>query len=225
MSNIVMRAALGASLLALVSTAAATGERLPVLLVSSSNFFDRACPNYYRQGNDPNVMADIADQYCTCIAGGIESQGLGYEVLDFLGRTYSEDLTTFMHEYPNGEAWMQAFFAAEEQCKNADYGSNEPPPDYNGPNPPPGPIEAASWGGIVRSGPGQNYRKLGTLEQGEHVMLLENTSIMENGYPWWRIEFWGSRAGYQWGGILCSLNEPMQGIPRDLPVRKLPCTV
>lgn len=211
MSNRILRVALGASLLAPVAAAASAGERLPVVLVSSSNFFDRACPAYYRQGNDQNVLPEFAEPFCTCIAGNIEAQGLGYEVLDFLGRTYSEDLTTFIHEYPNGEAWMEAFFAADEQCRNADYGSNEPPPDQE-PNPPPASIEAASWGGVVRDGPGQNYRKLGTLEEGEHVMLLENTSIMFNGYPWWRIEFWGSREGYQWGGILCSLNEPMEGI-------------
>jgi hypothetical protein len=108
---------------------------------------------------------------------------------------------------------MEAFFASAEQCDSQDYGSNEPPPGYdNEPNPPPGPIEAGSWGGKVRSGPGQNYRHIASLEQGEHVMLLENTSIYENGFPWWRIEYWGSREGYQWGGILCSLNAPMEGI-------------
>ena len=215
--RVVLGAALGVSLLAPLANAASAGERLPVMLVSSSGAFDRACPRYYRQGNDPDVMTSIAAEFCTCIASNVEAQGLGSEVLDFLARTYSEDLTAFIHEYPNGDAWMEAYFAAEQQCKNnTDFGSNEPPPDQE-PNPPPGSIEAASWGGVVRDGPGQNYRKLGTLEEGEHVMLLENTSVMWNGYPWWRIEFWGSREGYQWGGILCSLNEPMEGIYETCP--------
>ncbi len=184
---------------------------LPILLVSSSGAFDRACPRYYRQGNDPDVLSEIATEYCGCIAGNVEAQGLGYEMLDFLARTYSEDLTTFIHEYPNGENWMQAYFAAEEQCKNnTDFGSNQPPAEQE-PNPPPGPIEAGSWGGIVRDGPGRQYRKLGSLEQGERIMLLENTSVWDNGYPWWRIEFWGGREGYQWGGIICGLDAPIEG--------------
>lgn len=207
-----IRAALGALLFASMPAAAAAGERLPVLRVSSSGAFDRACVSYYRQGNDPDVLPDIAGEFCACLAAELEGKGLGRDALAFFARTYSEDLTTFIHEYPDGDAWMEASFRADSQCKNNhDYGSNQPPADI-GSNPPPGPIEAASWGGIVREGPGQNYRKLGALEQGEHVMLLENTSVMENGYPWWRIEFWGSREGYQWGGILCSLNEPMEGV-------------
>lgn len=218
----VLGAAVGASLF-LLSASAYAAERLPmsvpaatglpIVNVSSSARFDRACPNYYRQGNDANVLPEFADQYCTCIASNMEAQGLGDPaVMDFLARTYSEDLTAFIDEYPNGEAWMEAFFASAEQCNNQDYGSNEPPADNNEPNPPPGAIPAGSWGGIVRDGPGQNYRRVASLEQGEHVMLLENTSVYFNGFPWWYIEFRGGRTGYQWGGILCSLNAPMEGI-------------
>lgn len=212
MPNGILRAA-GALVFVSVSTAAFSGERPPVVLVSSSNAFDRACVNYYRQGNDTDVLPEIASEFCTCLAAELEGEGLGRDALAFFARTYSEDLTTFIHEYPKGDAWMEASFRADKQCKNNhDYGSNEPPADENAPNPPPGPIEAGSWGGIVRDGPGRNHRKLGSLEQGEHVMLLENTSVMEDGYPWWRIEFRGSREGYQWGGILCSLDEPMGGV-------------
>ncbi len=210
MPNRILRAA-GALVFASVPPAVFAGERLPVVLVSS-NAFDRACVNYYRQGNDADVQPVIASEFCTCLAAELEGEGLGRDAFAFFARTYSEDLTTFIHEYPNGDAWMEASFRADKQCKNNhDYGSNEPPGEQE-PNPPPGPIEAASWGGIVRDGPGRNYRKLGSLEQGEHVMLLENTSVMEDGYPWWRIEFRGSREGYQWGGILCSLDEPMEGV-------------
>lgn len=210
MSHRISSATLVMALLASASAASA-GEYLPVMLVSS-NAFDRACVNYYRQGNDTDVLPGIASELCTCLAAELEGEGLGRDAFDFFARTYSEDLTTFIHEYPNGDAWMDASFRADKQCKNNhDYGSNEPPGEQE-PNPPPGPIEAASWGGIVRDGPGRNYRKLGSLEQGEHVMLLENTSVMEDGYPWWRIEFWGRREGYQWGGILCSLDEPMEGV-------------
>ena len=190
-----------------VPTAAFAGERLPVIKVSSSSGFDRACVNYYRQGNDQDVLPEFASQFCTCMAAELEH--LGTDALDFFGRTYSEDLTTFIHEYPEGDSWMQASFAADSQCKNADYGSNEPPPETE-PNPPPSPfgdaIEAGSWGGIVRSGPGQEFSRVANLAEGEHVYLLELTNEMFNGYPWWQIAFHGERKGYMWGGILCGLD-------------------
>lgn len=109
--------------------------------------------------------------FCYCIASGIDAQGLGGEVMDFLGRTYAEDLTAFIDDYPNGNDWMEAYLAAEQQCKAADYGDNQPPEEE--PNPPPGPIEAGSWGGIVRDGPGQQHRRIATLEEGERVLLIE----------------------------------------------------
>lgn len=181
------------------------GERLPVLLVSSSPRFDRACTAYYRQGNDPDVLTEFAKPFCTCL--GAEYEHLGTDALDFFARTYSEDLTAFIDEYSEGQYWMDYTGAADKSCKENDYGSNEAP------NPPPALIPAGSWGGVVRSGPGGKYSRIGTLEQGEHVMLMENTGVMWNGYPWWKIEIWGGNAiGYQWGGILCSLNAPMEGI-------------
>ena len=71
-----------------VPTAAFAGERLPVIKVSSSSGFDRACVNYYRQGNDQDVLPEFASQFCTCMAAELEH--LGTDALDFFGRTYSE---------------------------------------------------------------------------------------------------------------------------------------
>ena len=143
------------------------------------------------------------------------AQGLGSEVLDFLARTYSEDLTTFIHEYPHGEDWMQAYFAAEEQCKNnTDFGSNEPPADAGGAD---FPVAAGSWGGIVRTGPGQQYPRLTSLGEGERITLLENTGIVANDYPWFRIQYRGRREGYQWGGIICSLGDQVEGTFETCP--------
>lgn len=65
---------------------------------------------------------------------------------------------------------------------------------------------------MVRDGPGKNFRKVANLKEGERVTLIENTGKMFNDYPWWKIEFSGRRSGYQWGGILCSLDAPMDGI-------------
>jgi hypothetical protein len=189
--------------------ASAAGERLPVVLVSDSPAFDRACVVYYRQGNDPDVTRDIAAQFCQCLAGEYASYGLGEDALDFFARTLSEDLTAFINEYPEGESWMQQSFRADRQCKNADYGSNEPPPaDTNQGG---FPFEAATWGGVVRSGPGQEFSRLASLAEGERITLVENTGVFWNDYPWFKILYYGNRRGYQWGGIICSLGNPIEG--------------
>ncbi len=66
------------------------------------------------------------------------------------------------------------------------------------------PTAAGSWGGVVRDGPGQSYRKVDSLQEGDPVTLLGPTDVIENGYPWFRIAYPGGGSGFQWGGILCS---------------------
>jgi hypothetical protein len=71
-----------------------------------------------------------------------------------------------------------------------------PPDDF--------PVVAASWGGVVRDGPGQSYRKVDSLEEGQSVTLMARTDVVENGFPWFKIAYEGDGKGYQWGGILCA---------------------
>ncbi len=73
------------------------------------------------------------------------------------------------------------------------------------------PIRAASGGGVVRGGPGTNYRKLSSLRQFEALTVVANTGVMMNGYPWFQIRYRGGRNGYQWGGLICSTNRPFSG--------------
>jgi len=73
-------------------------------------------------------------------------------------------------------------------------------------------IEAGSWGGKVRSGPGTNYQQVGSLQNGDPVRLLEDTRVMMNGYPWHRISYDGGKIGYQWGGILCGFGNRIGGV-------------
>ncbi len=75
-------------------------------------------------------------------------------------------------------------------------------------------IEAGSWGGKVRSGPGTQYSQIGSLRNGDPVRLLEDTRVMMNGYPWYRISYNNGRTGYQWGGILCGFGNPIGGVHR-----------
>ena len=79
------------------------------------------------------------------------------------------------------------------------------------------PVPAGSWAGKVRSGPGQNYAQVGSLNEGEDVVLLENTGVMMNGYPWFRIRFRNNREGYKWGGILCAKRVPVDGVYKQCP--------
>lgn len=73
------------------------------------------------------------------------------------------------------------------------------------------PIQAASGGGVVRGGPGTNHRRLGSLRQFERVTVTGNTGVMMNGYPWFKIRYRGGRSGYQWGGLICSMDRPFAG--------------
>ena len=80
---------------------------------------------------------------------------------------------------------------------------------------PPGfdrPIEAGSWGGIVRNGPGMNHARIALLREGERVTLLYNTGIVWNDYPWFLIRLSDGRLGFQWGGILCQRTVPVEGV-------------
>jgi hypothetical protein len=78
-------------------------------------------------------------------------------------------------------------------------------PDFNRPT------DAGSWGGVVRSGPGQTYARLVALREGERVALLFNTGIMWNDYPWFLIRFRDGQLGFMWGGILCSRGAQVPG--------------
>lgn len=69
---------------------------------------------------------------------------------------------------------------------------------------------AKSWGGIVRSGPGLEYDKLGSVAERTPIEILARTGDIMNGYPWFQIRF-GDGVGYQWGGIICGVNQPIDG--------------
>jgi hypothetical protein len=73
------------------------------------------------------------------------------------------------------------------------------------------PVEAGSWGGIVRNGPGQSHARLASLREGERVTLLANTGVVWNDYPWFLIRFRDGQLGFMWGGILCSRGAQVEG--------------
>ncbi len=177
---------------------------------SVSADFDRACVGYYMEGNDPEVDPAAAPAFCACLADRHVRSGLRRDALDFLARTYTGDVTTFLQEYTSGDAWMEQSVRAEAACKPERAGAgavgrqSDAEPGATGVFP----RAAGSWGGIVRSGPGRQYERVDSLSEGERIVLLERTAVAEDGHPWLRIRYRGEREGYQWGGILCSVQGP-----------------
>jgi hypothetical protein len=88
-----------------------------------------------------------------------------------------------------------------------------PPPAANDEFPTP----AGSWGGIVRDGPGQDHRKLDSLEEGERISLMGRSDVVVDGYPWFKIWYRGERKGYMWGGILCSVGAERPDLYKTCP--------
>ena len=79
------------------------------------------------------------------------------------------------------------------------------------------PVQAASGGGIVRSGPGTNYRRLGSLRQFEPVTVMGDTGVMMNGYPWFEVRDMQGAGGFHWGGIICWTTVPVDGVFQSCP--------
>jgi hypothetical protein len=79
------------------------------------------------------------------------------------------------------------------------------------------PFAAGSWGGILRDGPGQHFRKVASLKEGEPVTLLERADISENGFPWFKLVTRKGQTGYQWGGILCAIGNEQPGLFQTCP--------
>ena len=152
------------------------------------------------------------------IAAGLLSPAFGPELLPALnqGRALAEPAGTTekeafesAKELGTADAW-NAFIANYPSGFHADLARaylkklGDQPPAAALPPTDDFPIVAGSWGGVVRDGPGQNHRKVDSLEEGQQVTLMARTDVMENGYPWFKIAYEGEGKGYQWGGILCS---------------------
>ncbi len=80
------------------------------------------------------------------------------------------------------------------------------------------PLEAGSWGGIVRSGPAKGYPQQDSLGEGEAVTLMGVAPGLDGGYPWFKIAYGPNGIkGYMWGGILCSKTGPRADLFQTCP--------
>jgi hypothetical protein len=63
-----------------------------------------------------------------------------------------------------------------------------------------------SYGGVLRSGPGMNYRRIGSLSEGDWIEVLEATDEWMGDYQWFYVNS-PLGEGYHWGGIFCTRDE------------------
>lgn len=69
-----------------------------------------------------------------------------------------------------------------------------------------------SLGGKLRVGPGTQYARAGSLAEGTRITILRNTGVRIDGYDWFEIATRNGTRGYQWGGIMCSNGNQIDGI-------------
>jgi len=79
------------------------------------------------------------------------------------------------------------------------------------------PALANSLGGRLRSGPGLDFITRTVLPAKTPVTLLENTELSLDGYDWFRVETQAGLTGYQWGGVICSIEGVLTGLLRQCP--------
>ena len=72
--------------------------------------------------------------------------------------------------------------------------------------------KAVSLGGNVRSGPGIDFARSGSLAYGAPISSVTATGVIFDGYEWFEIEDAGGQRGFHWGGIMCSLNADLPGV-------------
>lgn len=69
-----------------------------------------------------------------------------------------------------------------------------------------------SLGGRLRNGPGTNFSPAGSLAEGDRVTIVANTGVRFDGYDWFEVKVPGGGTAYQWGGIMCSEGQMIEGI-------------
>ncbi len=63
-------------------------------------------------------------------------------------------------------------------------------------------LTGMSYGGVLRSGPSMDHRRVASLREGDHLEILEDTGVWFNDYKWFFVST-PQGTGYHWGGIFC----------------------
>jgi hypothetical protein len=73
-------------------------------------------------------------------------------------------------------------------------------------------MQGRSLGGKLRGGPGMNFAHVGSLAEGTWLTITKNSGVMFNGYAWFEVALDDGTRAYQWGGILCSNGQHLEGV-------------
>lgn len=73
-------------------------------------------------------------------------------------------------------------------------------------------VSARSWGGKLRAGPDQSYAQTGSLAELSPVRLIRAAGVPSDGMDWFEVRLPGGKRGFQWGGILCVVSQPVEGV-------------
>jgi len=63
-------------------------------------------------------------------------------------------------------------------------------------------LYGTSYGGVLRSGPGQEFSKVASVHEGDSVEVLQDPDVWMDGYKWFKVRT-PQGVGYHWGGIFC----------------------
>lgn len=68
-----------------------------------------------------------------------------------------------------------------------------------------------SFGGVLRDGPGMEFARAGSLQNGDWLDLLEPTGVWMEGYQWYLVNSHAGQ-GFHWGGIFCTDQNQLDGV-------------
>lgn len=146
----------------------------------------------------PNMDGGVTWGHVAAIAQDGAAEKDAFEAAKALGTVEAWD--AFLSHYSSG-FYADMARAYVKKLSEAPSPAQAPPQSQNFDYP----MVAGTWGGIVRSGPGQGNSKVASLKEGEEVTLMGPPVPVEpNDYPWFKISFRNGQTGYMWGGILCS---------------------
>ena len=114
-----------------------------------------------------------------------DSEKEAFEAAKSLGTVEAWD--AFLSNYPTGFHADLARAYVKQLADQTQAPSPSPEAAASGELPAP----AGSWGGVVRDGPGKQYRQVDSLKEGEPVTLMGRSDVLEDGYPWFKISFKG----------------------------------
>ncbi|RKF13962.1 hypothetical protein D6850_12305 [Roseovarius spongiae] len=137
----------------------------------------------------------------------VSGSGFRYlgEGLEFIGK--SDDAMLI-----DGEEKMHCGVAPAWMMEEA---TAPPSQDGDGPLPDAPDVEgmsAQALGGNIRSGPGTQHARIGTLARGTSITLMQDTGEELDGYNWFVIRKPDGETGHVWGGIICTPEETVPGV-------------